>query len=83
MDNTLDIISSMGLSPPFFGILLLIAGLLIRYQIGRRRFSRRGLGGLQHFKKYGQGLVTLWVEWLFIGVANVLIVAGLWFYLFG
>jgi hypothetical protein len=38
--------------------LLTALGLFLRYRIGRRRFNRRGLGGLQHFTTYGK---TIWV----------------------
>lgn len=41
-------------------IIFLIICLVIRYVINKRRFNRRGTGGLQHFKNYERGwLITL------------------------
>jgi hypothetical protein len=49
-------------------ILLLLFGLLVRYFIGRRRFNRRSLAGVQGFKSYAIALLTITVEKL----ANIL-----------
>jgi hypothetical protein len=54
------------------GFLLIAIGLVIRYQIGRRRFNRRGIGGLQHFDGYGRGLITTIIE-NFINLMGTLI----------
>lgn len=51
-------------------------GLFIRYHIGRRRFNRRGVAGLQHFPSYGKALVISTIERLFSGIAYALLLAG-------
>ncbi len=58
------------------GIYLLIAGLVIRFVIGRRRFNRRGVGGLQHFNSYIVALLVMTIEWLFNLIALIAIVTG-------
>ncbi|OJY97969.1 MAG: hypothetical protein BGP13_09905 [Sphingobacteriales bacterium 40-81] len=58
------------------GIYLLIAGLAIRFIVGRRRFNRRGIGGLQHFNSYIIALIVMTVEWLFNLAALLAIVIG-------
>lgn len=57
------------------GIYLLIAGLIIRFIVGRRRFKRRGVGGLQHFNSYLLALIVMSIEWLFnlAGLAAIII----------
>ncbi|MDX9883098.1 MAG: hypothetical protein RBS73_13630 [Prolixibacteraceae bacterium] len=41
---------------------LFFIGLGICLLVGMRQFNRRGLGGLQHFRNYFIGLITLFVE---------------------
>ena len=48
------------------GLLLAGFGLLVRYHISRRRFNRRGIGGLQQFPTYGRFIFTMTVERSFI-----------------
>ena len=48
-----------------FHLTLIVTGLMIRYLINRRRFNRRGIGGLQHFPSFGVGLLTTLIEWIF------------------
>ena len=62
--------------------LLLFIGLGIRLFIGMRQFNRRGLGGLQHFNNYFVGLITLAIEWVLKWAAVVLLLWGLWGWLF-
>lgn len=57
-----------------FIIILLTTGIAIRYIIGRRRFYRRGVGGLQHYPKYWIAIITTIIEWLFQWIANLLII---------
>ncbi|WP_370998747.1 hypothetical protein [Mucilaginibacter sp. RCC_168] len=45
-------------------ILLLVLGLCIRYQIGRRRFNRRSITGIQLYSSYFKGVVTTILETL-------------------
>jgi hypothetical protein len=59
------------------GWLLLALGLFIRYHIGRRRFNRRGIGGLQQFPTYGRFIFTVIVERLFYFIGTLCLLAGL------
>ncbi|MBD1362990.1 hypothetical protein IDJ77_04130 [Mucilaginibacter sp. ZT4R22] len=43
-------------------ILLSVVGIYLRFLIGKRRFNRRGVGGLQYFKSYSIALITAFVE---------------------
>lgn len=62
--------------------LLFFIGLGIRLLVGMRQFNRRGVGGLQHFNNYFVGLITLAIEWLLKWAALVMMLWGLWGWLF-
>jgi len=47
---------------------LVLCGFGIRYWVGKRRFYRRGLGGLQHYSSYSKALVVSTIE----RIANLL-----------
>jgi hypothetical protein len=55
---------------------LVATGLFIRYHIGRRRFNRRGIAGLQHFPTYNKFLVTVIVERLIYFIGTLCLWAG-------
>jgi hypothetical protein len=59
------------------GLLLLALGLFIRYHIGRRRFNRRGIGGLQQFPTYGRFIFTVIIERLFYLIGTIALWTGL------
>lgn len=59
------------------GLLLLALGLFIRYHIGRRRFNRRGIGGLQQFPTYGRFIFTVTVERVIYFIGSLCLWAGL------
>ncbi len=59
-----------------YGIVMLVAGIAIRYFIGRRRFNRRGVGGLQHFANYERAVFITLLERVFIWIANILMLFG-------
>lgn len=61
---------------------MIFVGLAIRLFVGMRQFNRRGLGGLQHFNNYFVGLITLAIEWVLKWAAVVLLLWGLWGWLF-
>ncbi|MCJ0743487.1 hypothetical protein [Pedobacter montanisoli] len=42
----------------WYGIILIILGLIFRYIVARNRFNRRGSGGLQQYDSYNKALVT-------------------------
>lgn len=60
-----------------YGYTCLLIGLALRYIIGKRRFRRRGIGGLQHFSSYGRALITIFLEWVVKWVANILLLTGI------
>jgi hypothetical protein len=55
-------------------ILLLLLGLLVRYIIGRRRFNRRSLAGVQGFKSYTRAILITTVEKVINGLALLCII---------
>jgi hypothetical protein len=59
----------------FLGWIMAVIGLVIRYMISRRRFYRRGIGGLQHFSSYEKGLFVTFVEKIF-GLLAYLLLLG-------
>ena len=59
------------------GLLLSATGLFIRYQIGRRRFNRRGIGGLQQFPTYGRFIFTITIERIIHFIGTLCLLAGL------
>jgi hypothetical protein len=62
-------------------ITLLAIGLSIRYIIGKRRFNRRGVAGLQHFKSYGVALFTMTIERIVNMIATLMIIGAIFLYL--
>lgn len=61
------------------GIVLLVAGAALNISIKRRRFYRRGPGGLQHFESYGKAVTVTFMEKIGKVAAILLIIAGLFF----
>lgn len=59
------------------GMLLIALGLLIRYHIGKRRFKRRNLAGLQGYSSYLASQLILLLEKTFNLLGLLLIVLGL------
>ena len=59
------------------GLLLSAIGLFIRYHISRRRFNRRGIGGLQQFPTYGRFLLTVTIERIIYIIGTLCLLAGL------
>ncbi|QEC78590.1 molybdenum ABC transporter permease [Mucilaginibacter ginsenosidivorax] len=59
------------------GLLLLALGFTIRYQIGRRRFNRRGIGGLQQFSTYSKFIFIMTIERVIYFIATLCLWAGL------
>jgi len=64
-----------------YAIILLAIGLSLRYIIGRRRFNRRGVAGLQHFKSYVVALIVMFIEKLVNIVATLIIIGAIFLYL--
>ena len=59
------------------GLALTALCLLLRYVIGRRRFNRRGVAGLQQFRSYRHFVVTTTIEYLIMTAANLCGLVGL------
>jgi hypothetical protein len=59
------------------GLLLLAIGLFIRYHIGRRRFNRRGIGGLQQFSNYRMAVTIRFLESIIFTMGSLCLLAGL------
>jgi uncharacterized protein YneF (UPF0154 family) len=62
-----------------FGWILLVTGIIVKYFIARRRFSRRGPGGLQHFSSFEKGLLITIIEYVFSLLSFLLILGGILF----
>lgn len=60
-------------------IIFLIICLVIRYVINKRRFNRRGTGGLQHFKNYEQAWLITLAEKIIMLITFILILITLLF----
>jgi hypothetical protein len=64
------------------GMVLCLIGVFICYQIGSRRFKRRGAGGLQYFGgTYGKALATTVIEKCLNAIGIVIIIIGIFFIL--
>jgi hypothetical protein len=64
-----------------YAVILLVTGLLLRYIIGKRRFNRRGVAGLQYFKSYGTALFTTILERVVNIIATLMIIGAVFLYL--
>jgi len=51
--------------------------LFIRYTIGRRRFNRRGVAGLQQFSSYNHFIAVTTIEKIILIAGNLCGLAGL------
>ena len=61
------------------GLIMIIIGLVIRFFIGRNKFNRRGVGGLQHFSSFAWGLLVTLSEFIINIGALILIFLGLFY----
>jgi hypothetical protein len=59
------------------GWIALLLGVAIRYIIGRRKFNRRAITGLEQFNSYEKAVGTTLLEKLFKLFALILILAGI------
>jgi hypothetical protein len=58
-------------------MLLIATGLFIRYHIGRRRFNRRGIGGLEHFSSYTKTVCITAIEKVIRFIGTLCLLTGL------
>ncbi|QQL49998.1 hypothetical protein [Mucilaginibacter ginkgonis] len=61
----------------FLITVLILAGVAIRYQVAKRRFNRRGWGGVAYFKSYSASLLIRAVEKAVSVFALLCIIAAL------
>ncbi|TZF83599.1 molybdenum ABC transporter permease [Pedobacter sp. BS3] len=59
------------------GIIMIAVAIVINYSINRRRFYRRGPGGLQHFNRYSESVIVTVAERLGKFIALVLFLLGI------
>ncbi|OKS85737.1 hypothetical protein [Mucilaginibacter polytrichastri] len=64
-------------------LILLGIAVAIRLWVNRRRFYRRGWGGLQHFSSYGKAVFAIAFEKVLMVLATLLIVAAILLFLTG
>lgn len=58
-------------------VALVVLAFGLNIAINRRRFYRRGVGGLQHFNSYGKAIATTWLERLGKLLAIVLVLSAI------
>jgi hypothetical protein len=58
------------------GVVLVIAGGLARFWVGRREFQRRNMAGVEEFRSYGGSLAAKGVETVARLLGTLMIVAG-------
>ena len=59
------------------GVVLILAGAVIRYKIGKRKFNRRSITGLELFPSYGKGIATRFMESVATIIAKLMILTGI------
>ncbi|TRW21983.1 hypothetical protein FMM05_19550 [Flavobacterium zepuense] len=62
---------------------LLAIAIALRLWVNRRRFYRRGLGGMQHFSSYGKAIFTTLIEKVLMLTSFLLIVAAILLFITG
>jgi len=60
------------------GIVLLLLGILIQYQIRKRKFNRRTSGGSEAFSSYGNSILTRFMEGIFRLISILMILLGIY-----
>ncbi|MEP0712452.1 hypothetical protein [Algoriphagus sp.] len=59
------------------GVCLLGGGFALRVLVNRRRFYRRGPGGLQHFSRYSKAVLSSMVEGFLLFVSIPMMILGM------
>jgi hypothetical protein len=65
-----------------FAIFLALLGFIIKYWIGKRKFNRRTITGVEGFRSYEQMKLVRFIEWLGLLIGNILIIIGVLLFLF-
>lgn len=58
-------------------VMLLLCCMIVRLIINKRKFDRRGVGGLQHFNSFWVAVSVIAIEWVLKWIANLLIVISI------
>ncbi|MDM8175951.1 hypothetical protein QT327_16615 [Olivibacter sp. 47] len=70
-------------SVQLYGAFCTAIGGLLWLLVQRRRFYRRGLGGLQHFRNFWTGLIVGVVEWAVAVVSILALLLGAFLLILG
>lgn len=66
-----------------YGAFCVAIGGLLWLLVQHRRFNRRGLGGLQHFRSFWIALLMTVLEWLVMAVSVFALLFGMFLLLLG
>jgi hypothetical protein len=58
------------------GILSVIISIILKHWVGKRKFYRRNVAGIEEFKSYGSAVITDLLEKFVSFIAKVLIILG-------
>lgn len=64
-------------SVTIYGAVLIFVGVGLRFFVGQRRFSRRGIGGTQQYGSYWSAVLTSTMEGLLMIISALAIVSGI------
>jgi hypothetical protein len=64
-------------SVTIYGAVLIFVGVGLRFFVGQRRFSRRGIGGTQQYSSYWSAVLTSTMEGLLMIISALAIVSGI------
>lgn len=59
------------------GWITLVIGAVLRYIVARRKFNRRGVGGMEHYKNFESAAGNSLLNWLMKWAGTILIFFGL------
>ena len=59
------------------GILSVIISIILKHWVGKRKFYRRNVAGIEEFKSYGSAVITDLLEKFVSFIAKVLIILGI------
>ncbi|MCE7070935.1 hypothetical protein LZG74_11515 [Dyadobacter sp. CY327] len=60
-----------------YGAILVFVGIGLRFFVGQRRFSRRGMGGTQQFNSYWSSVLASTFEGVLMIISALALVSGI------
>jgi hypothetical protein len=60
-----------------YGAILVFVGIVLRFFVGQRSFSRRGMGGTQQFNSYWSSIIASTLEGVLMIISALAIVSGI------